>query len=126
MKQVLAVAAGGALGSALRFWMSTWVHGIAGRGFPYGTLTVNVLGSFVMGLLCVLLIDKLNVSLEWRAALLTGVLGGFTTFSSFSMETLTLFEMGEPFKASLYILLSIAVCLAATWVGVVVARQIPL
>lgn len=126
MKQVLAVAAGGALGSALRFWMSTWVHGIAGRGFPYGTLTVNVLGSFVMGLLCVLLIDKFNVSLEWRAALLTGVLGGFTTFSSFSMETLTLFEMGEPFKASLYILLSIAVCLAATWVGVVVARQIPL
>ncbi|MDX1252040.1 MAG: fluoride efflux transporter CrcB [Gammaproteobacteria bacterium] len=126
MKQVLAIAAGGALGSALRFWMSTWVHGIAGRGFPYGTLTVNVLGSFVMGLLCVLLIDKFNVSLEWRAALLTGVLGGFTTFSSFSMETLTLFEMGEPFKASLYILLSIAVCLAATWVGMVVARQIPL
>ncbi|MFZ5593135.1 MAG: fluoride efflux transporter CrcB [Pseudomonadota bacterium] len=126
MKQVLAVAAGGALGSVLRFWMSTWVHGITGRGFPYGTLAVNVLGSFVMGLLCVLLIDKLNVSLEWRAALLTGVLGGFTTFSSFSMETLTLFEMGEPFKASLYILLSIAVCLAATWVGVVVARQIPL
>lgn len=126
MKQVLAVAAGGALGSALRFWMSTWVHGIAGRGFPYGTLTVNVLGSFLMGLLCVLLIDKFNVSLEWRAALLTGVLGGFTTFSSFSMETLTLFEMGEPFKASLYILLSIAVCLAATWLGVVVARQIPL
>lgn len=126
MKQILAVAAGGALGSALRFWMSTWVHGIAGRGFPYGTLTVNVLGSFVMSLLCVLLIDKFNVSLEWRAALLTGVLGGFTTFSSFSMETLTLFEMGEPFKASLYILLSVAVCLAATWLGVVVARQIPL
>lgn len=124
MKEVLAVAAGGALGSALRFWMSTWVHGITGRGFPYGTLTVNVLGSFAMGLLCVLLIDKLNVSLEWRAALLTGVLGGFTTFSSFSMETLTLFEVGEPFKASLHILLSIAVCLAATALGMVLARQI--
>lgn len=124
MKQVLAIAAGGALGSVLRFWMSGWVTGMLGRGFPYGTLLVNVSGSLLMGFLYVMLIDKFNASAEWRAVLLIGLLGGFTTFSSFSMETFNLLESGEISKALMNIILSVAVCLTATWLGVVLGRQI--
>ena len=124
MKQVFAIAAGGALGSVLRFWMSGWVAGMLGRDFPYGTLLVNVSGSLLMGFLYVVLIDKFNASAEWRAVLLIGLLGGFTTFSSFSMETFNLLEVGEIFKAFMNIILSVAICLAATWLGVVVGRQV--
>ncbi len=124
MKQVLAIAAGGALGSVLRFWMSGWVAGMLGRGFPYGTLLVNVSGSLLMGFLYVVLIDKFNASAEWRALLLIGLLGGFTTFSSFSMETFNLIEAGEILKALGNVILSVSVCLAATWLGVAVGRQI--
>jgi CrcB protein len=124
LKQVLAIAAGGALGSVLRFWMSGWVAGMLGRGFPYGTLLVNVSGSLLMGFLYVVLIDKFNASAEWRALLLIGLLGGFTTFSSFSMETFNLIEAGEILKALGNVILSVSVCLAATWLGVAVGRQI--
>jgi len=124
LKQVFAIAAGGALGSVLRFWMSGWVAGMLGRDFPYGTLLVNVSGSLLMGFLYVVLIDKFNASTELRAVLLIGLLGGFTTFSSFSMETFHLLEAGEIFKALMNIILSVAVCLAATWLGVVVGRQV--
>lgn len=123
MKQILAIAAGGALGSVLRFWMSGWVSGVFGRGFPYGTLMVNVSGSLLMGFLYVLLVDKFHASAEWRAVLLIGLLGGFTTFSSFSMETFNLIEAGEVTKALMNIVLSVTVCLAATWIGVLVGRQ---
>ena len=95
-----------------------------GRGFPYGTLLVNISGSLLMGFLYVALIEKFNASAEWRAILLIGLLGGFTTFSSFSMETFNLIEDEEIFKALMNIILSVAVCLAATWLGVVVGRQI--
>lgn len=124
MKQVLAIAVGGALGSVLRFWMSGWVTGMLGRGFPYGTLVVNVSGALLMGFLYVVLIDKFNASAEWRAALLIGLLGGYTTFSSFSIETFNLLQAGEILKALVNILLSVFVCLAATWLGVVVGRQV--
>ncbi len=77
-----------------------------------------------MGLLYVLLINRFNMSVEWRAALLVGLLGGFTTFSSFSIETLNLFEMGEPLKALLNIILSVGVCITATWLGVIIGRQV--
>ena len=95
-----------------------------GRGFPYGTLVVNVSGSLLMGFLYVLLVDKFNASAEWRAVLLIGLLGGFTTFSSFSMETFHLLEAGEIVKAFMNIALSVTVCLAGTWLGVIVARQL--
>lgn len=122
--QAVAVAAGGAIGSVLRFWISSGVYAALGRGFPVGTLTVNVLGCLAMGLLYVLLLERMAVGPEWRAFLLVGVLGGFTTFSSFSIETFNLIEGGEPFKALLNVMLSVLSCVAATWLGVVLARQI--
>jgi CrcB protein len=120
--QALAIAAGGAAGSLLRFWMSNGIYGLLGRGFPYGTLAVNVLGSLLMGFLYVLLVDKLALGAAWRGLLLVGLLGGFTTFSAFSMETLALLQDGAALKALLNILLSVALCLGAAWLGVLAAR----
>jgi CrcB protein len=122
--QTIAIATGGAAGALLRFWMSTGIYQWLGRGFPYGTLAVNVLGSLLMGFLYVMLIDKLSLSPHWRAALLVGLLGAFTTFSTFSIETLNLVEEGEVIKALLNIVLSVVLCLLAAWVGVVVGRSV--
>ena len=122
--QALAIAAGGALGALLRFWMSNGIYAVLGRNFPYGTLAVNVLGSLLMGFLYVLLVDKLALGPQWRAAVLIGLLGAFTTFSTFSMETLNLVEAGEVFKALLNVLLSVSLCLAATWFGVLAGRSV--
>ncbi|MDT8384584.1 MAG: fluoride efflux transporter CrcB [Gammaproteobacteria bacterium] len=122
--QVLAIAIGGALGALFRFWMSNGIYGLLGRNFPYGTLAVNVLGSLLMGFLYVMLVDKLALGPHWRAALLIGLLGAFTTFSTFSMETLNLVEAGEVFKALLNVLLSVSLCLVATWLGVLAGRSV--
>ncbi len=124
MNQVLAIAAGGAVGSVLRFWMSTWVHSFAGRSFPYGTLTVNVLGCLAMGFLFVLFVDRLSDNAVLRAGILIGVLGGFTTFSSFSIETFNLIEQGAWLKAVVNMTGSLLLCVGATWVGVILGRQV--
>ena len=124
MNQVLAIAAGGAVGSVLRFWMSTWVHSFAGRSFPYGTLSVNVLGCLVMGFLFVLFLDRLTDNAVLRAGILIGALGGFTTFSSFSIETFNLIEHGEIVRAVLNIFGSLILCVSATWLGVIIGRQV--
>jgi CrcB protein len=123
MQKILAIGIGGAVGSVLRYWLSTVVTAAAGRGFPYGTLAVNVIGSLAMGILYVVFVERLSDTAVWRAALLTGVLGGFTTFSAFSIETFNLLEQGEPMKALTNALLSVTLCVGATWVGVVLARQ---
>jgi len=122
--QALAIAAGGAIGALLRFWMSNGIYSLVGRTFPYGTLAVNVLGSLLMGLLYVLLIDKLVLGAHWRAALLVGLLGAFTTFSTFSIETLNLIEEGELVRALLNVLLSVVLCLGAAWVGMLMGRSV--
>jgi CrcB protein len=122
--QALAIAAGGALGALCRFWMSTAVYGWLGRGFPYGTLAVNVVGSLLMGLLFVLMIERLAVGAEWRAFWLVGVLGAFTTFSTFSVETLALIEQGEFAKAALNSLVSVVACIGAAFLGAAIARQL--
>jgi len=108
----------------LRFWASNGVYALLGRTFPYGTLAVNVLGSLLMGLLYVLLLDKLALGPQWRAALLVGLLGAFTTFSTFSIETLNLVEEGEAIKALLNVLLSVVLCLIAAWIGVLAGRSV--
>ena len=124
MQQLLAIAGGGALGAVLRFGVSNSIYRLLGRDFPYGTMAVNVLGSLLMGFLFILLVERMVVSAEWRSALLIGLLGAFTTFSTFSFETLALFDAGAPFKALLNIIASVVLCLAATWLGMILGRQI--
>lgn len=124
MLQLFAIAVGGAVGAILRFAMSNGVYKLFGRDFPYGTLAVNVLGSLLIGVLFILLIEKLAVAAEWRAGLLVGLLGAFTTFSTFSLETFTLMENGAFIKAGLNVFLSVVLCLAATWLGICLGRQL--
>ena len=124
MVQIIAIAAGGAVGALLRYWTSVSVHSLLGQEFPYGTLTVNVVGSLMMGFLYILLVEKMIVSAEWRAVLLIGLLGAFTTFSTFSLETLNLFEQGEQIRAVMNIFLSVGLCLGAAWLGMLAGRQI--
>jgi CrcB protein len=122
--QLLAIAGGGALGALARFLVSNGVYRLLGRDFPWGTLSVNLLGSFAMGLLFVLLLERSLAPPELRAAILVGFLGSFTTFSTFSLETLTLVEQGEMLPALLNIAISVVFCIAACWAGIVAARAL--
>lgn len=124
MQQLLAIAGGGALGAVLRYGMSNGIYRLLGRDFPYGTMAVNILGSLLMGVLFVLFVERTMVSAEWRLGLLVGFLGAFTTFSTFSLETLALFDAGAPLKALLNIMASVVLCLVATWLGMIFGRQI--
>lgn len=123
MSQLLFIAAGGALGAVMRFGVSNAVYAVTGRDFPYGTLTVNILGSLLMGALYVLLVERLTEAAEWRGFLLIGVLGAFTTFSTFSIETLALFESGEHLRALANMFFSVSLCVMASWLGVIAIRQ---
>ena len=118
-----AIAMGGALGATARFAMSHQAYQWFGRDFAWGTLSVNVLGSFVMGLVAVLFVDKLALSTEWRAFVMVGFLGAFTTFSTFSYETMQYIEVGEINKAFINIAVSVVTCLVAVWIGMLAARQ---
>ncbi len=124
MMQALSIAGGGALGALLRFYLTSGIHALFGRAFPYGTLIVNVSGSLLMGLCYTLFMERISISSELRAAILVGLLGAFTTFSAFSMETLRLIEKGELSKAALNILLSIVLCVGAAWAGTRLGRQL--
>ena len=124
MTQLVAIAAGGAIGALLRYWLSTAVQGRTVSVFPYGTLTVNVVGSLLIGFLYILLIERLAVGPAVRAFMLIGVLGAFTTFSTFSMETLNLMESGHLGKALVNMLVSVIVCVGAAGLGVLAARQL--
>jgi CrcB protein len=120
----VAIALGGAMGALLRYWVTNGVYLLAGRDFPYGTLAVNVVGSLVMGLLYILLIERVASDGILRGLLLIGLLGSFTTFSTFSIETLNMLEQGEYIKSILNILISVITCIAAAWLGVYTGRQL--
>ena len=124
MSIYLAIAAGGSLGAVSRYWMSASTYQWLGQGFPYGTLMVNLLGSLVMGFLSVLLVHRFHVSEEIRIGLLAGFLGSFTTFSTFAMDTLQLAGNEAMFKAIIYILFSVMLCIVGAWAGLFVAKQL--
>jgi CrcB protein len=124
MYQLLTIAVGGALGSVLRFVMSQGINQWTGIKFPYGTLCVNVLGCLLIGFLSILFIERLATSPIWRATVLIGFLGGFTTFSSFSLDTFNLFEQGYWTSALLNVVSSLVLCLLATAIGVYIGRNL--
>jgi CrcB protein len=121
--KLLAIAGAGAAGALLRFGLSNGVYRVLGREFPFGTMVVNVLGSLLIGYFFVLFLERTIVSEALRSAILIGLLGSFTTFSTFSLETLNLFNEGAYVKAVMNVVLSVALCLAATWTGFTMARQ---
>ena len=107
------VALGGALGSVGRFWLNTFVTARAGDGFPWGTLLINVLGSFALGIFATMPATQDPA----KKFLMAGICGGFTTFSAFSLQTLELTQRGEWLRAGGNILGSVALCLVAVWLG---------
>jgi fluoride exporter len=124
LKTLVFIAVGGAFGAVSRYATSLGVYSLLGRNFPYGTLFVNVAGSFLMGVLSIMLLERFNLGPEWRAAILVGFLGSYTTFSTFSIETLNLLELGDMNRAVLNMGLSLTLCLLAVWFGINVGRQL--
>ncbi len=119
-----AVAGGGALGSVARYLTGAALARLAGTGFPWGTLTVNLVGSFLMGVVVEVVALKFSASQEARAFLAVGVLGGFTTFSSFSLDTAFLFERGELGSALVYVLASVLGGVFALFAALYLVRQV--
>ena len=118
MKELILVALGGAGGSVTRYVMSgALLHRYPTAPFPIGTLTVNILGSFLIGAIAGLIEKHLSLSNELRLLIMTGFLGGYTTFSAFSYESLFLMRRGEFLSAVMYISLTVFGCLVATWLG---------
>jgi len=124
MNQLLAIAGGGALGALLRYWVSSATYALTGNAFPYGTLLVNVAGSLIMGFLYIWLLERMLAGSALRAFLLIGLLGAFTTFSTFSVETLNLMESGQLMRAATNAVLSVVLCIGAAALGVAIARQL--
>jgi CrcB protein len=114
---------GGGIGSGLRLGVTRLAFHLTGAGFPLGTLTVNVVGSFVMGALAGLFAMK-AVPEPLRVLLMTGILGGFTTFSAFSLDFATLYERGELGLAALYLVASVALSVGALFAGLVLMRHV--
>jgi CrcB protein len=122
MNMILLVALGGAVGSIARYLMASRIQTATGWQFPLGTVLVNILGCFLIGILYVLLVARPDPKHELRALLITGVMGGFTTFSSFSLETVTMAMNGNYTGASLNVVISVAACLVGTVLGIALAR----
>jgi len=122
MKQMLAIAAGGAMGAVLRWWLAGAIQRLAGGSFPWGTLAVNVLGSFLLGFLFVWLLERSTVGELTRLAITVGFLGAFTTFSTFSVETVRLMNEGALTLAMGNVLSQIVLCVCLAWLGMHLAR----
>ncbi|MBY8978224.1 fluoride efflux transporter CrcB [Rhodobacteraceae bacterium NNCM2] len=123
--KIALVAAGGALGSTLRFLVGHWTLRTLGPVFPWGTFAVNVAGSFAMGVIAVVLMERFPGSFaRWSPFVMTGVLGGFTTFSAFSLDAILLMERGKTDLALAYIAGSVCLSIGALWAGFVLARAL--
>lgn len=120
------VAVGGALGSMARFWMSAFVAELLGPQFPWGTILINILGSFVIGFFATFTGagGRFVVSFDARAFVMVGICGGFTTFSSFSLQTLDLARSGHWLWAAGNIVLSVVLCLVGVWLGYLLAAAL--
>lgn len=124
MNVIFAVAAGGALGATGRFLVGKMMLELMGPGYPWGTLTVNILGSFLIGMLLEVFALKFSLSHEWQAFLVVGILGGFTTFSAFSMEVGLMLQKDEFTSAVIYALGSVLLGLMAFFAGMFAGKAI--
>ncbi len=124
LSQALVIMLGGSLGALMRFVISGSITEKLGTSFPYGTLTVNILGSFVMGFLAMFLVERMGLDPLLRLGIFVGFLGAFTTFSTFSMETMNLFEQGESVRALVNMFISVAFSVLAVWLGVIIGKQL--
>lgn len=121
---MLLVFAGGGIGATLRYWLSGSVYRFTGSDFPYGTIVVNVLGSLFIGFLMSFFEERFVVQPGLRLFLTIGVLGGFTTFSTFSYETLALMKEMDLFQASANIVFTVLLCLGGCWIGNAIGRTV--
>lgn len=124
MRHLVFVAAGGALGAVARFVTSNLIHALVPGRFPLATLCVNVLGSFLIGVLYVLIAERGVLHTDWRSVAMVGFLGAFTTFSTFSLEAVTLLEHGFVGQALGYTAASVCLCIGAAWLAIGLARVI--
>ena len=124
MTHILLVAAGGAVGSVLRYLVGLWTLRSFGPSFPWGTLTVNITRSFLIGVFAEVIARKFGASAEMRVFLITGILGGYTTFSAFSLDAITLVERGEPVTALIYVASSVVLSALAVFAGLALMRAI--
>jgi CrcB protein len=125
VRNILVIALGASIGANLRYALSNWAAQQWGTTFPYGTMIINVLGSFLIGFMLALAATRISLSVPWRLLLVTGLLGGFTTFSTFSYETYSLLVEGSWLEAGLNILGSVGIGLIAVLLGAGLARLIP-
>lgn len=123
MKILFAIGTGSFIGGVLRYLLSQFVQTKFLSAFPFGTLTVNVIGCFFIGLVFGL-IDRGSLTQEWRLFLATGLIGGFTTFSAFSSETVELLREGQFWYATRYILASVFIGLIATFIGITIIKLV--
>lgn len=124
MKTAATIAFFCAGGGVARYYTSLWVHQLLGRGFPYGTFAVNVIGAYLIGLIMELSLRSTLVSDTLRLGLTVGFMGGLTTFSSFSFETLALLRDGQIGIAFINVIASVLACLVCTWLGILTIRAI--
>lgn len=124
MWRAVLVGSGGFVGSLLRYWLSGAVQQWADSGFPYGTLTVNLAGSFVIGLVMTMSLERGIVGADVRTFLTVGFCGGFTTMSTLSYETLALLREGEMVAAATNAFGGVVACVAAVWVGAAIGRVV--
>ncbi|MEW7008363.1 fluoride efflux transporter CrcB [Lentilitoribacter sp. EG35] len=124
MKNLVLVAVGGGLGASLRYLTGIAALRWFGPNFPWGTLVVNVIGSFLMGMIAEFIIRRVGVGTDLRLFLMTGLLGGYTTFSAFSLDAILLFERGALSAATGYILLNVIGAILALMLGLALARNI--
>ena len=121
---ITAVAVGGAIGSVARYLVAGWVQSAAWEGFPFGIFVVNVSGGLVMGILTELMALKFSVSLETRAFLTTGIMGGYTTFSTFSLDSALLIQRGALVSATVYVVGSAVLSILALFAGLWLVRAL--
>jgi len=126
MRLILAVALGSAAGGVARFLLSAWLEQRTTASFPYATLLINLSGSLLLGFLATWTYETAGVPADVRALLTTGLCGGFTTFSTFSLETVALAEEGALGRAALYVALSVTLCVIGAYGGVLGARHLVL